>query len=280
MSITQASAHTAGDIEAERLDAVQRYAILDTPPDAAFDRIAHLAARCLGTPIATVAIIDAERTWFKACYGVSGTEEIRRGDGQCAAALFDDGPFVVRDALTDPRGSTNPFVQDAWGITFFAAAPIVTPDGHRIGAVSVLDTTSHDPTDDDIAILSDLAAIVMDELDLRLSALTTVHTDGEPLDTAESDKATLEDYVAALQRSLLPPSGRTWMTLRESASSSSAGGWPPVASVIWYPSRSPLSVPNITVQNFCSLGSPTSRLFSSASPSVGSSWWRAAARRV
>jgi len=59
MSITQASAHTAGDIEAERLDAVQRYAILDTPPDAAFDRIAHLAARCLGTPIATVAIIAA-----------------------------------------------------------------------------------------------------------------------------------------------------------------------------------------------------------------------------
>lgn len=206
MSITQASAHTAGDIEAERLGAVARYAILDTPPDAAFDRIARLAARCLGTPIATVAIIDAERIWLKASHGLLGVEEISRERGLCAPAIFDDGPFVMRDALSDPGASGNLFVQADWGIRFFAAAPIVTSDGHVIGAVTVGDVEPHDPTDDDIATLSDLAAIVMDELDLRLSALTTVRTDTEQLEGAEPDGATIEDYAGALQRSLLPPS--------------------------------------------------------------------------
>ena len=74
MSITQASAQTADEVEAERLRAVERYAILDTPPDDTFDRIARVAARCLGTPMATVAIVDADRIWFKATYGLDGVQ--------------------------------------------------------------------------------------------------------------------------------------------------------------------------------------------------------------
>ena len=62
----------------------------------------------------------------------------------------------------------------------------MTSDGHRIGTVNVLDTKPHEPTDDDIATLSDLAAIVMDELELRLSALTTVSEERELGDTAKS----------------------------------------------------------------------------------------------
>ncbi|MBV8965538.1 MAG: GAF domain-containing protein, partial [Mycobacteriaceae bacterium] len=204
MTITQASAHTAADIEAERLRAVERYAILDTPRDAAFDRIARVAARCLRTPIATVAIIDAQRVWFKAGHGVDDLAEIPRDPGLCASALFDDGPVVVRDASTDPRSTGNPFLPAEWGMRFLAAAPIVTPDGHRIGALGVLDTVAHDPTDDDIAILSDLAAVVMDELDLRLAALTAAERERHEI--AELDRSTIEDYAGALQRSLLPPS--------------------------------------------------------------------------
>ena len=205
MAITQASARTAGDIESERLAAVARYAILDTPSDAAFDRIARLAARSLATPIATIAIIDADRIWFKASHGLDGIEEIPRERGVCASATFGDGPLVVRDARTDGAAG-NPFLQDDWGIRFLAAAPIVTSDGHLIGAVTVADVEPHDPSDDDIATLSDLAAMVMDQLDLRLSALSTARTDVELGNTADDDQATIEDYAVALQRSLLPPS--------------------------------------------------------------------------
>ena len=206
MTITQASARSAGDVEAERLRAVARYAILDTPADAAFDRIARVAARCLATPMARVAIVDADRIWFKAACGFGGVPQADRDAGLCASAILGDRPYVVRDALTDPRTAGNPLVHGEWGIRFYAAAPIVTSDGRRIGTVDVLDTKPRNPTDDDIATLSDLAAIVMDELELRLSALTTVRVDGELRDTAELDGTTIEDYAGVLQRSLLPPS--------------------------------------------------------------------------
>lgn len=206
MTITQASPTSAEDVEAERLRAVERYAILDTPADGAFDRIARVAARCLSTPMATVAIVDKDRIWFKATHGLHDVQEVDRESGLCASAILGDGPYVVRDAFSDPRTAGNRFVQGEWGIRFYAAAPIVTSDGHRIGTVNVLDTSPHDPTDDDIATLSDLAAVVMDELELRLSALGTVRAEGELRDTAEPDRATIEDYAAALQRSLLPPS--------------------------------------------------------------------------
>ncbi len=205
MSITQASAQTADEVEAERLRAVERYAILDTPPDDTFDRIARVAARCLGTPMATVAIVDADRIWFKATYGLDGVQEVERELGLCGSAILDAVPYMVRDTFKDPRTVGNSLVHGEQGIRFFAAAPIVTSDGHRIGTVNVLDTEPHDPSDDDIATLSDLAAIVMDELELRLSALTTVSAERELPSTAAVDRATIEDYAAALQRSLLPP---------------------------------------------------------------------------
>ena len=206
MSITQASAQSADEVEAERLRAVERYAILDSPPDEAFDRIAHVAARCLQTPMATVAIVDSDRIWFKASHGLDGLDHVERDLGLCGSAILDGMPCMVPDTLDEPRTAGNPFVRGEWGIRFFAAAPIVTSDGHRIGTVNVLDTKPHHPTEDDIATLSDLAAIVMDELELRLSALTTVSAERELGDTAQLDRATIEDYAAVLQRSLLPPS--------------------------------------------------------------------------
>ncbi len=206
MSITQASAQTAEEVEAERLRAVEHYAILDTPPDDTFDRVARVAARCFGTPMATVAIVDADRIWFKATHGLDGLQQVERELGLCASAILDGVPYVVRDALNDPRTAGNSLVHGAPGIRFYAAAPIVTSDGHRIGTVNVLDTEPRDPTENEIAILSDLAAIVMDELELRLSALTTVSDEREVHSSAEPDRATIEDYAAALQRSLLPPS--------------------------------------------------------------------------
>lgn len=187
-----------GGDEAERLRAVGRYDILDTPPDGAFDRVAALAARWFGVPIATVSIVDADRIWFKATHGLDGVHQIGRDPGLCASAILQDGPYHVDDALTDPRVAVNPLVHGPLGVRFYAGAPLVTPDGHRLGTVNVLDTVPREVGEGDLQTLSDLAAIVMDELELRLSALTTLRHEREQVEQ-------VEEFASALQRTLLPP---------------------------------------------------------------------------
>ncbi|WP_329052984.1 SpoIIE family protein phosphatase [Amycolatopsis sp. NBC_01488] len=192
--------------EPERLAAVRRYAILDTPPDGAFDRVAALAARVLHVPIATVTIVDEDRIWFKAQQGLpEGVREIDRDPGLCASAILQDQAYTVTDALKDPRTSANPLVHGPLGIRFYAAAPITTADGYRLGTVNILDTVPREATDEDLATLSDLAAMVMDELELRLSAMRTVQLERELRTVVESEREHLAHLAGTLQRSLLPP---------------------------------------------------------------------------
>ncbi|TFV54564.1 GAF domain-containing protein [Mycobacterium sp. PS03-16] len=205
MIITQASAQSADDVEAQRLRAVGRYAILDSPADDAFDRIARVAARTFAAPMATISIVDRDRIWFKAAHGLDDLREVDRRRGFSSATILDDGPCVISDATSDPRTAGNPFVDGPMGVRFYAGAPIVTSDGYRIGAVNVLDTAPRDPAARDLATLADLAALAMDHLDLRLSTITSVRPGRAAPDSGGGDDATLEDYAEALQRSLLPP---------------------------------------------------------------------------
>ncbi|NMH95303.1 SpoIIE family protein phosphatase [Pseudonocardia bannensis] len=198
--------------EAARLAAVARYEILGTPPDGAFDRVAALAARWFDTPIATVSIVDEDRIWFKATHGLEGVTEIGREPGLCASAVRRDGPYVINDALTDPRAAENPLVRGEMGVRFYAAAPITTSDGYRLGTVNVLDTRPRQIPEAGLATLCDLAAIVMDQLELRLSALHTIRAERQLRDRAEQDRATIEQdratieaFASTLQRTLLPP---------------------------------------------------------------------------
>ena len=195
----------AARMEGERLEAVARYEILDSPRDGAFDRVAALAARWFNVPIATVTIVDRDRIWFKAAHGLEGVREIGPEPGLCASAIKQNGPYVINDALSDPRCSENPLVRGEMGVRFYAAAPIVTPDGYRLGTVNVLDTQPRQITEAGLATLSDLAAMVMDQLDLRLAALRTVRTERTMRASAEQDRATVESFASTLQRTLLPP---------------------------------------------------------------------------
>nr|WP_306432873.1 GAF domain-containing SpoIIE family protein phosphatase [Streptomyces harenosi] len=196
-SPAQESAARPADEEA-RMAAVRRYRILDTPPDGAFDRIASLAARIFEAPMATVAIVDTDRVWFKAAHGLDGVTQVGRGPGLCASAILHGEPYVVTDAATDVRALANPLVRGEPGIRFYAAAPITTSDGLRLGTVNVLDTRPRRPTDTQLDALQDLAALVMEELELRLSAIRTV--------TAERDRRAEAEHLArTLQRTLLPP---------------------------------------------------------------------------
>ncbi|GAA2246279.1 hypothetical protein GCM10010145_11560 [Streptomyces ruber] len=194
--------------ERERIAAVRRYDILDTPPDGAFDRVAALAARLLDAPAATVTIVDTDRVRFKAAHGLEGLkgiEEVDRVPGLCASAVRRDGALVIPDTLLDPVAAHHPLVTGELGIRFYAAAPITTGDGHRLGTVNVLDTRPRVITEDDTATLVDLAALVMDQLELRLSALRTLRAEREARERAEKDRASIAAFASTLQRTLLPP---------------------------------------------------------------------------
>lgn len=156
--------------ESERLAALQRYQILDTPPEAAFDRITALAARLFNVPIALVSLVDQSRAWFKSCYGFD-IPEVPRADTICSLALLYDTVLIIPDTRLDQRLACNPFVQQENGLRFYAGAPLLTRDGYNLGTLCLLDTQPHDALSlEQQTILTDLAAIVVDELELRLAA--------------------------------------------------------------------------------------------------------------
>ena len=152
--------------ESQRLDAVERLNILDTPPEAAFDRITQLAARLFEVPIALITLVTEDRQWFKSRVGLDVCET-SRGVAFCAHAIESDEVFVVPDATQDPRFVDNALVTSEPHIRFYAGAPLRTEDGFNLGTLCVIDTQ---PREFDRAArqnLSDLAALAVDEMELR-----------------------------------------------------------------------------------------------------------------
>ena len=185
-------------VEAMRMEAVRRYEILDTPPDGTFDRITALAARLLRVPIGIVSVVDNDRIWFTSHHGLPDVTEVAREPGLCASAILQDGPWVVEDASVDPRTLSNPLVAGELGLRFYAGVPLTTPDGFNLGTLCVIDLEPRTVTDDELASLQDLAALVVDELELRLRTRRLV--------TAEAHLRKEAEHLAdTLQATLLPP---------------------------------------------------------------------------
>ncbi len=170
MSASTRAGGEPGD-EAARLAAVHRYEILDAPPDGTFDDIAELAAIVCGTPIATVTIVDADRVWFAASRGLPGVKQIGTEPGLCTSAYLSDGPYVVNDALLDPRTLDHPLVRGKLGLRFYAAAPIISEDKFRLGTVNVIDSMPRQLTDNQTAVLAGLAKLVAKHLEVRLATI-------------------------------------------------------------------------------------------------------------
>lgn len=153
--------------EAERLAALTALDVLDTPAEPELDAIATLAADRFDTRIALVSLVAADRQWFKARVGLDVCETDRTSSF-CAHSILQDGVFVVRDARADPRFAGNPLVLGAPHIRFYAAAPLVTQSGRRIGTLCVIDPAPRaDFSDRDARALALMADQVIRHLEYR-----------------------------------------------------------------------------------------------------------------
>ena len=152
--------------EADRLQALYRYGVLDTVPEEAYDHVAELAAYLFDAPAAAVSLIDQERHWFKSCIGLSGGE-LSLENSFCARAIQSPGVLVIEDAAEDEAYADMPVVDDP-GFRFYAGAPLTTPEGFRLGTLCVLDYEPRpEPSAEKLKHLKNLAQIVVDELELR-----------------------------------------------------------------------------------------------------------------
>lgn len=160
--------------ERQRLEALRKYEILDTPPDGTYDAVTALAASVFNVSIALVSIVDEDRIWFKSRFGLDEVSEIPREPGLCASAICNDETYVVESASTDPRALANPLVAGEFGLQFYAAAPLITRDGYRLGTFCLLDRAPRQMSAVELQMLETFAALVMSDLDLRMQAMSTV----------------------------------------------------------------------------------------------------------
>jgi PAS domain S-box-containing protein len=153
-----------------RLAALRQTNLLDTPAEAAFDRLARLAARVLGTPIAVMSLMDRDRQFFKAFYGMpepwASTRQTPISASMCRYVLATGQPLVIGDVRWDALGSDNPFMAEL-GAVAYMGVPLRMSSGHIVGSFCVADRRPRNWTGEDLAGLKDLAGLVMDEIELR-----------------------------------------------------------------------------------------------------------------
>ncbi len=157
--------------EAQRLAVLRSYDILDTEPQEAFDRLARLAAKVVGTPIALISLVDSDRQWFKARVGLT-LGQTPRCEAFCAHAINQDEPLVIPDAAIDPRFSDNPLVVGPPHVRFYAGAQLTSPSGHQLGTLCAIDVRPRHISEDQLRHLSDLAAAVVTTMELQRTLRT------------------------------------------------------------------------------------------------------------
>jgi phosphoserine phosphatase RsbU/P len=191
--------------EVERLAEVRALQILDSPPEERFDGIVRLTRHLFHVPIAYIALIDADRQWFKAKIGLT-VLETERAISFCGHAILQDRTMVVRDATLDPRFADNPLVMGEPHVRFYAGHPLSGPNGKKVGTLCVVDHEPRDFDDQHEMTLAQLAALVEEQLRL----VDVIATQRELIETKTALVVTQQRLAAELNeaagyvRSLLP----------------------------------------------------------------------------
>jgi PAS domain S-box-containing protein len=188
--------------EGARLATLRALKILDTPPEARFDRVTRTTAKVLDAPISLVTLVDSDRQWFKSCFGYDG-RQTPRAISFCAHAIAgDEEMLVVEDATADERFADNPMVIGDLHVRFYAGRPLRAADGQKVGTLCVV---GHEPRGfgpDERAILEDLSAWAETELNAGEAS--------RALDARRRSEAQLQAILAAVSEPILAvaPSGR------------------------------------------------------------------------
>src|SRR3954470_1341163 len=175
--------------EKKRLQVLWQYELLDTIPEEVFDDLTELAARICEAPIALISLIDEDRQWFKSKVGIT-VNETSRDISFCARAIQQDDLFIIPDATQDARFANNPLVTSDPKIRFYAGAPLITPDGHALGTLCVIDKVPRELRTEQQQALRVLARHVMTQLELRRHA-------NELADAHKAREATHEELEKA-----------------------------------------------------------------------------------
>ena len=167
--------------EPGRLAALHTSALLDSPREEPFDRLARLAARVVNAPVALVSAVDHDRQFFKSCLGLPEPWNTQRqtplSHSFCQHVVAAREPVIVADARKDERLLDNLAIRDL-GVIAYLGVPLITREGHAIGTLCVID---HEPriwTNDEISLVKDIAAAVVTEITLRSNGHAAVPVPG------------------------------------------------------------------------------------------------------
>ncbi len=152
--------------EAERLEALYSLHLLDTPAEERFDRWTRLAQQYFDVPISLVCLVDVDRQWFKSKQGLDASET-DRSISFCGHAIKDDDLFIVEDASLDPRFIDNPLVIGPPHIRFYAAKPLHSGNGRRIGTFCLIDSKPRRLSEKERLLLEQIGTMVEQEFTLH-----------------------------------------------------------------------------------------------------------------
>jgi sigma-B regulation protein RsbU (phosphoserine phosphatase) len=184
--------------EHQRLEDLHALGILDTPPEDRFDRIVELASRIFHVPIAYIALIDADRQWFKSQCGMTA-DATGRDTSFCSHTILQQDMLIIPDACEDDRFHDNPMVVGEPYIRFYAGHPLTGPRGTNVGTLCIADTNPRDPSTLQLELFGQLAQLAEHELNM----VELIDAQHELLKTQETLQRELQE-AAAFVRALIP----------------------------------------------------------------------------
>lgn len=181
--------------EAERQRSLDQMLLVDTPDEAAFDRITRIAHKLFDVPIALISIIDTNRQWFKSCIGLP-VRETGRDISFCGHAIHGNDLFIIADALADERFADNPLVTNEPHIRFYAGQPLSNADGFNVGTLCIIDRKPRQLTGEQKQMLRDLGHWA--ETTMRLRHLS------------DSQQRVLRQLYRATSEKMIDPQLQIW----------------------------------------------------------------------
>lgn len=162
-----------------RVERVRVSGLLDTPAEERFDRIARLAARVSGCPIACISLVDERREWFKAVVGW-GHPQIARNASFGSHVVAAGERVIIEDLRSDRRFADHPFVLQEPSLGAYAGIPLAADDGSVVGVLAVMDTRPRRSGELDLESLGDLAAIAASEMGVNRFSRSQLELAGAP----------------------------------------------------------------------------------------------------